>query len=227
MRLPCVILLRGSITNCARTFRRRTIIISVLACIGFVTTTGCARWRGFTARFSSVETLCQMLDDERNYSTQLGGSSSSPSIDAAAALEKKGANAVMPVIHVLEHSTNSWARQHAAGILGMIRDPRAVKPLITALRDENGNVRAVSADSLAEFKDPSAIDPLMASLQDTDWRVRAAAANALRSCCRDDPRIIGPLRALVTDESEHVRREATKALGEILERVREGREGRR
>ncbi len=71
-------------------------------------------------------------------------------------------------------------RAGAAAALGDIGDPRAVEPLIIAMRDPwSPAVRRAAAESLGRFRDARAIPHLVATLGD-DWMfVRLAAAEAL------------------------------------------------
>jgi HEAT repeat protein len=67
--------------------------------------------------------------------------------------------------------------------LGEIKDPRAVEPLIAALKDKG--VCAAAAYALGEIKDPRAVEPLIAALKDESFSVRRAAAEALVSLHRN------------------------------------------
>ena len=60
-----------------------------------------------------------------------------------------------------------------------IEDARAVKPLLMALQDQDGFVRAAVVKRLGEIGDARAVEPLVAALQDQDDGVRQAAGNAL------------------------------------------------
>jgi HEAT repeat protein len=51
-------------------------------------------------------------------------------------------------------------------VLGEIGDPRAVDPLIEALKDEYSRVRSSAARALGEIGDPKAVDPLTEALKD-------------------------------------------------------------
>jgi len=76
------------------------------------------------------------------------------------------------------------ARQRAAQALGPLGEPRAVGPLLTALRDANPNVAASAAWALSALGDPSAAPALIPLLGDLrmagDQTVAAVAATALR-----------------------------------------------
>jgi len=67
----------------------------------------------------------------------------------------------------------------AARALGKIKDSRAVKPLIEALKDEYPEVRSYAAQALGEIKDPQTIEPLIQSLEDEDSDVRNSIAISL------------------------------------------------
>jgi HEAT repeat protein len=75
---------------------------------------------------------------------------------------------------------NPHTRMQAANALGQIKDVRAVKPLIAALKDENssGRTQALAAGALVSIGTP-AVDPLIAALKDENPLVRMQAADAL------------------------------------------------
>jgi hypothetical protein len=110
---------------------------------------------------------------------------------AADALVKIGAPAVEPLIAALKDE-NSDVRQAAAKALGKIGDPRAVEPLIAALKDKD--VRKAAAEALGRLGwEPAqdemagwywmakrdwdkcvalgalAVEPLIAALKDAEW----------------------------------------------------------
>ena len=63
--------------------------------------------------------------------------------------------------------------------LAQIGDPRAVEPLVTALKVEYPTLRAGAAGALGQIGDPRAIEPLVATLQDPEEAVRDASTKAL------------------------------------------------
>jgi HEAT repeat protein len=68
----------------------------------------------------------------------------------------------------------------AARILVATRDPRAVEPLITRLRDRHDALRAASAEALGMIGDQRALQLLMqVALRDPAPLVRAQAASAV------------------------------------------------
>ncbi|MFQ5976389.1 MAG: HEAT repeat domain-containing protein, partial [Candidatus Hydrothermarchaeales archaeon] len=98
-------------------------------------------------------------------------------------------------------------------ILEKIKDPRAVEPLIAALKDEDSDIRERVAEVLGKIKNPRAVEPLIAALKDENWYVREQAAWALGEI--KNPRAVEPLIAVFKDEVLNVRGKAAWALGEI------------
>jgi len=78
-----------------------------------------------------------------------------------------------------------WAaRAYGAKRLGILADPRAVRPLCPLLWDKDETVRLNTAVALGRIADPRAVEPLIAALTDADPRVQEAAHAALRKICR-------------------------------------------
>jgi HEAT repeat protein len=75
------------------------------------------------------------------------------------------------------------ARRAAANALIEIPDPRAIEPLVAALRDADELVRLNAALALGEFQGrpelSTIVEPLSAALRDDSPFVRAMAASAL------------------------------------------------
>lgn len=65
-------------------------------------------------------------------------------------------------------------------MLGQVRDPRAVEPLIRALNDPSADVRARAAVALGRLRDPRAINPLIAAMRDDKVSVRSGASAAVK-----------------------------------------------
>ena len=85
--------------------------------------------------------------------------------------------------------------------------------LISALKDEDSDVREAAAKALGKIKDPRAVEPLISALKDEDSDVREAAAKALGEI--KDPRAVEPLISALKDVNWRVRDAAAEALGEI------------
>ncbi len=151
-----------------------------------------------------VEPLIDVLGDENFYVR----------CASAKALEEIGALTVEPLIATLQDNTkNKYARELAAEVLEKLGDTRAIEPLIAALQDKEGDVRAAAAKALEKFGDSRAIEPLIAALQDKEGDVRAAAAKALAKI--GDDRAIEPLIAALRDTDSKVRESAMEALKRI------------
>ncbi len=83
------------------------------------------------------------------------------------------------LIKVLQTGAHPESREEAAEALGEIRDPKAVDPLIGALKDRDHEVREEAAEALGKIGDRRAAEPLNALLGDPDPKVRRAAESAL------------------------------------------------
>ncbi len=99
--------------------------------------------------------------------------------------------------------------------LGEIGDPRAVRGLITLLRDDYYSVRREAASALIAVGAP-AMEEAIAALEDEDGDVRKRAADLLAEI--GDGRAIAPLEALLDDEDWYARKAAEDALARIRER---------
>jgi len=112
-------------------------------------------------------------------------------------------------------SEDVHVREEAAQALGEAKDPRAIKPLIDALKkDEYWDVREAAADALGEIGDPSALKPLMKALEkDENGNVQGAAAEALGGI--GDAIAVDPLIEALDYKSSEARRGAAFALGKI------------
>ena len=97
------------------------------------------------------------------------------------------ANRVVPELIVVlqDQRKDPEVRKNAAEALGKIKDPRAVEPLITALKDEYSEVRWHAAWSLGEIQDPRAVEPLIEALKDEDSGVRLSAAWSLEKITKE------------------------------------------
>jgi len=151
------------------------------------------------------------------------------------ALVEIGAPAVELLIVALRN-TDSDVRDRATRALGALKDPRAVEPLIMALKDDpDSDVRKSAAAALGAAKDPRAVEPLIVALKapdalrirdsgvgmrefkdpaslpkDADWKVRKNAAEALGAL--KDHRAVEPLIAALEDWNSGVRDSAAGAL---------------
>ena len=109
-------------------------------------------------------------------------------------------------------SKTSETRQRAARQLGESREPRALKPVVEALKDSDSDVRKAAAEALVKIGAP-AVEPLIAALKDSNWMVPKAAAEALGQI--GDARAVEPLIAALKDSDWWLRRAAAEALKQI------------
>jgi HEAT repeat protein len=139
-----------------------------------------------------------------------------------------------------------WAiREEAAMMLGTLRDPRAVVPLVFVLRDDDRAVRdaaigallaigepavttlgtclsdplltvqELASSVLAHIADARVLAPLINALASPDWIVRMHAAKALGRI--KDSEGVGPLVPLLQDKVKAVREETSTALAAMGE----------
>jgi HEAT repeat protein len=94
-------------------------------------------------------------------------------------LMRMGPMAVPPLLFLLAASDHN-VRVAAVQIIGEIRDPLAVDPLVAvASGDRDLNLRAQAAAALGKLGGPKAERALERALTDEAWQVRAQAAKAL------------------------------------------------
>jgi HEAT repeat protein len=135
---------------------------------------------------------------------------------AARSLVNAGTAISQHIIDLLR-APNSELRTRAARILGQIREPLALAPLTSALRDTDEWVRAAAALALGNLLDPSATESLIVCLHDVHPSVRAAAADALGQL--RDLSAREPLLPLLQDRQASVRAAAARALGRIGDNI--------
>jgi HEAT repeat protein len=107
-------------------------------------------------------------------------------------------------------------RVGAAGALGEMGDPGALKPLLAALKDSEAVVRAAAANALAQLGQPQAVPELIVLLRDRVRNVRVAALTALGQL--GDPNAIASMAALTQDREWEVRAALAEALGRLADR---------
>jgi HEAT repeat protein len=128
-------------------------------------------------------------------------------------LEKIGAAAVDPLIACLKHPHQAVPAR-AAAMLGRIRDPRAVEPLVAMLGERSGaRSSAAAAKALGEIGDARAVAPLVAALNDGLSETRMEAASALGKL--GDPRTVQPLCRALNDDVGFVREQVVEALDKL------------
>lgn len=89
---------------------------------------------------------------------------------------------VSPLIGTLQNDPSADVRRIAARSLGFIADQQALNPLMDALQDNEGSVRAAAAEALGTLQTDRAIDPLVHSfVHDSDANTRYFARQSLES----------------------------------------------
>lgn len=130
---------------------------------------------------------------------------------AAAELGKlQTIEAVPALIKALREDVNTYVRSAAAESLGHLGDPRAIFPLMDALRDSSSFVRRAAAIALGQLEAKEAQVALLNALEDSNYYVRRAAINAIGKLgILDLARVLIPL--LDTDDPR-IRRTTITAL---------------
>jgi HEAT repeat protein len=165
------------------------------------------RWKaaialGEIGNTDAIEPLIALLrDDDRFVRSR-----------AAHALGMIGEPAVNRLIEIL-HGGDGDSRWGAVMALGQSRDPRAVEPLIVALADTHGDVRAEAAAALAAIGRP-AVEPLIRFLKYTHGAARAEVVTALGEL--HDAEAIEPLVQILENADEGERRAVAEALNAFL-----------
>lgn len=109
----------------------------------------------------------------------------------------------------------AYARQHAAALLGRLRDPRATEALLAVA--QNGADEGLShaaALALGEQGDVRAVQPLIEALYNSDFGTRAQAAEMLGRL-RSRQAVDALIRMALTDGQPGPRWQAMRALGQI------------
>jgi beta-lactamase regulating signal transducer with metallopeptidase domain len=101
---------------------------------------------------------------------------------------------------------------------------RVVDALMTALSDENVDVRRQALFSLAEMREPRAIPSLIKALGDSNNDIRRIAAQTLTEFINTEnaETIVPALIPLLKDSDVDVRSSAVRALGRITQQPRRG-----
>jgi HEAT repeat protein len=121
------------------------------------------------------------------------------------------ADAVLEQIAALRDE--DWAiRSEAAGLLGTLKDPRAVVPLISLLRDQDRSVREAAIEALRSIGAP-AVEAVGTCLNEPDLSVQESASSILATIA--DERVLTPLINALRSHDWIVRMHTAKALGRV------------
>ncbi|CAB3754017.1 HEAT repeat domain-containing protein [Paraburkholderia solisilvae] len=134
--------------------------------------------------------------------------------------ELRYADALDPALRALADA-NDDVRLEAVGVLGWLKDPRALAPLAKLAIDAAGvraDVRgaAVGALGFATHADTAVTSALLDALRDDAWQVREQAATTLGKLRLQAAR--DPLITALDDAYWQVRLRAVRALGQLKDR---------
>jgi len=93
-------------------------------------------------------------------------------------------------------------RNEAATLLGRIKDPKSVEPLVTILQTSDDEGKQNAARGLGDIGDRRAVDPLIAALKDRNSGVRSRAMFALATI--RDPHGIEVLASVLHKDTQTV-----------------------
>ena len=133
--------------------------------------------------------------------------------------ETDDATVVVPLVEILEESTQIAQRRNTAWLLGRVTDgnhERAIDALVSCLDDEDQMTGQFAATSLTEFDGDTVEDKLLAVVEDDDRGsdVRAQAIFTLGKVGGERSRTV--LESIVDDtEDEQVRKRAFSALSKL------------
>jgi HEAT repeat protein len=113
-----------------------------------------------------------------------------------------------------DKKVNYPLRKVCAESLGIMKNKKAVKPLIEALDDPRDEVCIAAAWALGSIKDGRAVDPLSKKLKEGNSEIRQAAARALGEIIYD-PRSKKSLLAARKDKDKRVKVAAKQALEKL------------
>ena len=115
--------------------------------------------------------------------------------------------------HIAALRDEDWAvREEAASALGVLKDSRAVVPLVQLLGDADRSVRTAAIASLTTIGTPAVV-PVGGCLTHRDLTVQESAASVLSSIA--DARVLDGLVSALGSADWVVRMHAAKALGRI------------
>ena len=124
-------------------------------------------------------------------------------------IRAKDPNAAKADAMLLDLRDSHWLnRKYAAEVLGELKDPRAVDPLVAALTDEVGDVRQRAYDSLIKLSGASvpSLIPLLVSEED---EIRQSATEILRKIGKP---AVEPLATALGDADDRMKTRIMKVL---------------
>jgi HEAT repeat protein len=128
-------------------------------------------------------------------------------------LAKTGSPEAEPLLVKFLTAINPGAAEHATAGLAVLKDPRAIDPLLDVLREPGIGIQPDAALALGSFQDSRIVPALIACLQSDNTALRGASASALSHF--RDPRVAPALIHSLTDENADVRVKVAEALGDL------------
>jgi HEAT repeat protein len=123
-----------------------------------------------------------------------------------------GQASVKALVNELTHDT-SFKRRAAAEALEEVDDPRAIQPLLLALKDPDTSVRVSAIHALSKDTSGNVTLQLLERFRDPEPCVRFAAAEVLAK--RSEPALAPDFLGLLADPNFEVRLSAVQFLGRI------------
>ncbi len=108
-------------------------------------------------------------------------------------------------------------REYIIAALGIIKDPKAIKPLIAILKG-SGARRYIAARALEGYNDENAMKTLVEALDDKDTGVKRYAAMAIVKSSEKSEFLLGELIGLMKSSSVKDKDYALSALGELKDK---------
>ncbi|HEY3415827.1 MAG TPA: HEAT repeat domain-containing protein, partial [Armatimonadota bacterium] len=130
---------------------------------------------------------------------------------ALAAGRLGGREAVPNILDLLNGGRRPITRMYAAQALGMLKDPRAIEPLMQVLGDADAGVRLAVVDALCAYQQSELLIGFSLAMRDSDPLLRTHGAIALGVCKND--KAVPLLTKALRDEQGAVRAAAADALG--------------
>ena len=131
--------------------------------------------------------------------------------DLMNAIANMGDMAVEPLIEALKDKEGA-VRKFAAGLLGRLKDPRAIDPLGMALYDTHHDVGEASAEALVNFGVTS-FEVLVEALDHPEMWIRIHSIDVLPKV--DEPRVALVLLEVLKDPEREVKKHVIEAMGEL------------
>lgn len=135
-------------------------------------------------------------------------------VEVLAKIKKR--ESVEPLIHAMKRETDKDILMLIIGTLGLLRDTRAVLPLIRMTKNRDHHVQSKAIITLGEIGSTGAVEPVINALKNENMVVRKSAALTLGKI--GDPRAVKPLTDALMDGDLLVRSQVMTALKITRER---------